>query len=57
MINLGRTLTQLQQERSRTQKELHRLDGAISALEKLVTRAAIYLENRDSYPWTFCTST
>jgi hypothetical protein len=36
MVNLSRTLTQLRQERSRTQKELSRLDGAILALEKLV---------------------
>jgi hypothetical protein len=36
MVNLGRMLTQLREERSRTKKELYRLDGAISALERLV---------------------
>jgi hypothetical protein len=35
MVNLGRTLTQLRQERSRTQKELRRLDEAISVLGRL----------------------
>jgi hypothetical protein len=34
-VNLGRTLTQLRQERSRTQKELRRLDEAISVLGRL----------------------
>lgn len=34
-MNLGSTLEQLQQERSRTQKELGRLDEAISALQRL----------------------
>jgi hypothetical protein len=36
MVNVGRTLTKLRQERSRTNKDLARLDGAISALERLV---------------------
>ncbi len=35
-MNLDQMLTQLRQERSRTQKELARLDGAISALQRLV---------------------
>jgi hypothetical protein len=40
MVDLSRTLAQLRQERSRTQKELDRLDGAISALGKLGARSA-----------------
>jgi hypothetical protein len=36
MVNLGQMLTQLRQERSRTHKELSRLDAAISALQGLV---------------------
>jgi hypothetical protein len=39
MANLVRILKQLQGERSRTQKELSRLDGAIAAFERLVGRA------------------
>jgi hypothetical protein len=36
MANLGQILKQLRKERSRTQKELSRLDEAIAAFEKLV---------------------
>ena len=36
MANLGQILRQLQGERSRTERELRRLDGAIAAFEKLV---------------------
>ena len=36
MANLGQILKQLQRERSRTQKELNRLDNAIAAIKKLV---------------------
>ena len=35
MFNFGRTLAQLREERSRAQKELGRLNEAISALKKL----------------------
>ena len=34
-MNIGSVLAQLREERSRTQKELGRLDEAISALQKL----------------------
>lgn len=34
-MNLGSALAQLREERTRTQKELGRLDQAISALKKL----------------------
>jgi hypothetical protein len=36
MANLGQILRQLQGERSRAERELRRLDGAIAAFEKLV---------------------
>ncbi len=36
MANLGQILKQLRRERSRTRKELSRLDDAIAAIEKLV---------------------
>jgi hypothetical protein len=36
MANLGQILKQLRGERSHTQNELSRLDGAIAAIEKLV---------------------
>ena len=36
MASLGQILKQLQGERSRTERELRRLDGAIAAFEKLV---------------------
>ena len=36
MANLGQILKQLRGERSRTQKELSRLDDAIAAFKKLV---------------------
>ncbi len=36
MANLGQVLNQLRGERTRTQKELKRLDRAIAAFEKLV---------------------
>ena len=36
MVNLGRMLSQLREERIRVQKELDRLDEAIAAFEKLL---------------------
>jgi hypothetical protein len=36
MVNFGRTLRQLQAERSRADKEIARLDEAIAVFEKLV---------------------
>lgn len=35
MVNLDSAIAQLREERSRTQKELGRLDEAISAIQKL----------------------
>ena len=46
MASLGRTLTQLRKERFKAQREVERLEEAITAIQKLVGK------RRDSYPGT-----